>query len=75
MTTRNPILEEIYSAREKLLADFEGDVHAYIQDARQRALASGRPIVTPKPRTNRCTGETNSGVSAMESQSSPPGDR
>ena len=74
MMTRNPILEEIYSAREKLLADFEGDVHAYIQDARQRALASGRPIVTPKPRTNRCTGAANSGVSA-ESQSSLAGDQ
>jgi len=48
MTTHNPILEEIYSAREKLLADFKGDVHAYVEDARQRALTSGRPIATPK---------------------------
>jgi hypothetical protein len=40
----NPILEEIYAAREKLLADCGGDLHAYIEDARQRALASGHPI-------------------------------
>lgn len=48
---RNPILEEIYAARDKLLADYKGDVHAYVQDARQRALASGRRIATPKHRT------------------------
>ena len=28
---RNPILEEIYAARDKLLADYNGDVHAYVQ--------------------------------------------
>ena len=74
MTTRNPILEEIYSAREKLLMDFKGDIHAYIQDARLRALASGRPIATPKPRQKRSTAAANSGISA-ESQSSLAGDQ
>ena len=72
---RNPILEEIYEAREKLLAKFNGDVHAYVEDARRRALASGRPIAAPTQRTNRCTGAAKSGVSAVESQLSPPGDR
>ena len=52
---RNPILEEIYAARDRLLADYKGDVHAYVQDARQRALASGRPIATPKQRTTQST--------------------
>ena len=52
----NPILEEIYAARDQILADHKGDVHAYVQDARQRALASGRPIATPKQRSRRCTG-------------------
>lgn len=74
MTARNPILEEIYAAREKLLADFKGDVRAYIEDARQRALASGRPIATPKPRQKRSTLVVHSSVSP-ESQSSPAGDR
>jgi len=63
---RNPILEEIYAARDKLLADCNGDVHAYVQEARQRALASGRPIATPKQRTKRCTGAADLDVLAME---------
>jgi hypothetical protein len=55
----NPILEEIYAAREQLLAECHGDVHAYIEEARKRALASGRPIATPKQRTKRCSGLAN----------------
>jgi len=47
---RNPILDEIYAARDKLLADCQGDIHAYIEDARKRALASGHPIASPKQR-------------------------
>lgn len=53
---RNPILEEIYAARDKLLADCRGDVHAYVEEARQRDLASGRPIATPKQRPKRSVG-------------------
>lgn len=45
---RNPILEEIYATREKLLAACKGDLHAYIEEARRRTLASGRPIATVK---------------------------
>jgi hypothetical protein len=46
--TPNPILEEIYAAREELLAEHQGDVHAYVREARRRALASGRPLAAPK---------------------------
>ncbi len=53
---RNPILEEIHAARDKLLADCHVDVHAYVEEAQRRALASGRPIATPKQRTKACTG-------------------
>jgi len=45
---RNGILDEIYAARETLLAQHGGDIHAYIEAARQRALESGRLIATPK---------------------------
>ena len=47
---RNPILEELYASRDKLLADCKGDVHAYIQEARQRALAQ---VAREGPRLER----------------------
>ena len=40
----NPILEEIYAAREKLLADAGGDVKRYLEGVREREQASGRLI-------------------------------
>jgi hypothetical protein len=39
--SENPILEEIYAAREKLLADAGGDVHKYLEGVRKREQASG----------------------------------
>lgn len=39
---RNPILEELYAAREKLLADAGGDVHKFLEGVRERESASGR---------------------------------
>jgi len=65
---RNPILEEIYAAREKLLAECRGDVHAYVENARERALASGHPIAPPKKRTSQCTEAAKSGVLTGENQ-------
>ena len=73
--SRNPILDELHAARQKLLADAGNDLHRYVEEARQRALTSGRPIAEPKQRTNRCTGAPKSVVSAVDSHSSPPGDR
>ena len=49
--TINPILDEIHATREKLLAEHGGDLHAYVEAARKRALESGRPIDQPKQRT------------------------
>jgi hypothetical protein len=63
----NPILEEIYAARDQLLAECHGDVHAYIEEARKRALASGRPIATPKQRTKPPCGPTNESIGADNS--------
>ncbi len=53
--TTNPILDEIHATREMLLAEHNGDLHAYVEAARKRALESGRPIVQPKQRTKHCT--------------------
>jgi len=47
----NPILDELHATRAKLLAEAGGDLHRYVQEARERALASGRPIAEPTQRT------------------------
>ena len=49
--TSNPILDEIHATRQKLLEEHNGDLHAYVEAARKRALASGRTIIQPKQRT------------------------
>jgi len=42
MPPSNPILEEIYAARKKLLQDVDGDLDRYLAGVRERELASGR---------------------------------
>ena len=42
MMTSNPILEELYAIREKLLADSGGDLQTYLAGVREREAASGR---------------------------------
>jgi len=75
MMARNEILDEIYAVREALLADHGGDLHAYIEAARDRALESGRLIAVPKQRTIRCTGAAGHVDSEIENRSPPPGER
>ena len=52
--TSNPILDEIHATRQQLLAEHNGDLHAYVEAARKRAIESGRPIIQPKQRTKHC---------------------
>jgi len=40
--THNPILDELYEIRAKLLADADGDVHKYLEGVRKRERESGR---------------------------------
>ena len=47
----NPILDELHATRAKLLKEAGGDLHRYVEEARQRALASARPIAEPTKRT------------------------
>ncbi len=42
MRTTNPILDEIYATRLKLLIDHSEDERANVEATRKRALASGR---------------------------------
>jgi hypothetical protein len=48
--TTNPILEEIYSAREQLLAQAGGDLQRYLAGVRQREKASGL-LIQPHEKT------------------------
>ena len=48
--SRNPILDELHAVREQLLAAAGDDLHRYVEEARARALASGRPIAEPRRR-------------------------
>ena len=73
--TTNPILEELYAAREKLLADAGGDAHKYLEGVRERERASGRLLTADEQRTIRCNGAAKSGVSEVDNLSSPPADR
>ena len=73
--TMNPILDELYGIRSKILADHGNDLTAYLQAEFERLKAEGHPIAKIKQRTIRCTEAAKSGESAIENQSSPLGDR
>lgn len=64
----NPILQEIYSAREQILAEYDGDLAAYIRSANERAKASGHPIAKLPQRKIRGTGVVKSGGCEVGSQ-------
>jgi hypothetical protein len=49
----NPILDELHATRAKLLAQAGNDLHRYVEEARKRALASGRPIAEVTKRAVR----------------------
>lgn len=73
--TSNPILDELHATRQKLLAEAGGDLHRYVEEAKKRALASGRTIAERTQRTIHGTGAAKSGDLQIENQSSPPSDR
>jgi len=63
----NPILEEIYAAREKLLADAGGDVKRYLQGVREREQASGRLIDCSQQSSNHRTDANHPRATAVPS--------
>ncbi len=68
MNSTNPILDELHVTREKLLAEAGGDLHRYIDESRERALASGRPIAKQTERTRRSEIAVTLGIPATEHQ-------
>lgn len=71
----NPILEELHATREKLLTEAGGDLHRYIEESTKRALASGRTIAKPTPRTGRLKRSVNIDLPATERPSSSHNNR
>ena len=72
--TKNPILDELHAVRERLLANAGGTLDALVDRLQAEEQESDRPRYKPR-RTIRWTGSAKSGESAVENQSSPPGDR
>jgi hypothetical protein len=72
--TKNPILDELHSVRERLLADAGGTLDALVDRLQAEEQGSDRPRFKPR-RTNRGTGPAKSGEMEVENQSSPAGDR
>ena len=64
MMEHNPILEEIYKVREQIMAEYRGDTAAYLRDAQERLLASGRPIANIQQRAIRRIRTANRGESS-----------
>ncbi len=54
----NPLLAEIYAAREKLLEDAGGDVHRYLEGVREREAASGRLLKLPSTEPSETPNES-----------------
>lgn len=73
--SNNPILEELYAARTKLLADAGGDLQKYLEGVRVRENASGRLLSAEDLKAIGCTGAAKSGELPVENLSSPPVDR
>ena len=73
--TPNPILEELYAARQKLLADAGGDAHKYLDGVRERERASGRLLSADEQRAIGSSRAANSSDSRSEDLSSPPAER
>lgn len=69
--THNAILDELHAARRKILAQYGGDVAAYLKDAQARLEASGRPIAQLKQRPIRCTATAESGESEADARQPP----
>lgn len=53
--SNNPVLDELYAAREKLLADAGGDTHQYLEGVRERERLSGRLLSAEDLKNIRCS--------------------
>jgi len=65
--TKNPILDELHAAREKLLTDAGGDLDRLVAGIREREARSGHKVVSipvgGSQTTKECTEATDRAVS------------
>ena len=65
--TKNPILDELHAAREKLLTDAGGDLDQLVAGIREREARSGHKVVSVpvggSQITKECTGAADNAVS------------
>jgi hypothetical protein len=73
--SNNPILEELYAARRKLLANAGGDAHKYLEGVRVRESASGRLLSPEELKSIQFTRASKAGKLPLENLSSPSVDR
>ena len=57
--SHNPILDELYAIRERLLADAGGDLQKFLAGVREREAASGRLLREREKRVSRAGSEPN----------------
>ena len=65
--TKNPILDELHAAREKLLTDAGGDLDQLVAGIREREAKSGHKVVSVpvggSQTTKECTGAADYAIS------------
>lgn len=76
----NPITTEIRAIRHRLAAEFDNDLDRIFADLQRKEKESGRVVIDR--RGDRVTADNNTmhrsgggGISQVENQSPPPGDR
>jgi hypothetical protein len=70
--THNPILEELYAIRERLLADAGGDLHKFLVGVRDREAASGRVLAQSGERTSEPDPSLTNGCSGPAARAAEP---
>ncbi len=71
--SHNPILDELYAIRERLLADAGGDLQKFLAGVREREAASGRLLRQREKRVSEPDPSLTNGCSGPAAQAAEPG--
>jgi hypothetical protein len=70
--THNPILDELYAIRERLLADAGGDIQKFLAGVREREAASGRLLRQREKRVSEPDPSLTNGCSGPDARAAEP---